>query len=155
MEQVQQLIEILKSTPEMALWGLGMFFVWTLLKMASWVSAGTMLVKLGINKLYSLKKDEIDLKGKELEIRLQEVINTKEKSEHERDIKKGELIFSYLDKQSISKGVYKEDWEEVIDLTHKICKDSHSLIYMHKHNMDRLKIILKHELKRINKEEND
>lgn len=33
MEQVQQLLEILKQTPEMALWGLSIYFLFILLKL--------------------------------------------------------------------------------------------------------------------------
>jgi len=60
MEQIQQLLEILKETPQMALWGLGLFFLFTLLKMASWIGALTVTAKLFVNKYYDYKNNKID-----------------------------------------------------------------------------------------------
>jgi hypothetical protein len=59
MEQLQQLIGILKETPSMALWGIGMFLGWRLLTLASWVSALAFTAKLLINRYFDYRKDEI------------------------------------------------------------------------------------------------
>jgi len=66
MEQILQLLEILKTTPQVALWGLGLFFIWTLLKMASWIGALTLIAKLSITKYFESKENELSLKREEL-----------------------------------------------------------------------------------------
>jgi hypothetical protein len=57
MEQIQQLLEVLKQTPTLALWGLGMFFLFTLLKLASWVGSLTLIAKLFINRYFDNQKE--------------------------------------------------------------------------------------------------
>jgi hypothetical protein len=60
MEQVKQLLEILSETPEMALWGLGMYLLYILIKLASWVTALALVMKLFINKLFDYKNNKIE-----------------------------------------------------------------------------------------------
>ena len=59
MEQIQQLLEILKQTPEMALWGLGLFFLFTLLKMASWIGALSITAKQLIKRYFDYKDKKV------------------------------------------------------------------------------------------------
>lgn len=59
MEQIQQLLEVLKDTPQMALWGLGLFFLFTLIKLASWVTALTFVVKLFIKRFFDYKDSSV------------------------------------------------------------------------------------------------
>ncbi len=59
MEQVQQLLEILKQTPEMALWGLGLYFLFVLLKIAGWVGAITAIARLLIKRYYDHQNDKL------------------------------------------------------------------------------------------------
>lgn len=68
MEQVKQLLEILSQTPEMALWGLGIYFFFILLKLASWMSALVLIFKLFIKRLFEYKSKQIEIKEKELEL---------------------------------------------------------------------------------------
>jgi|GEM_PF-3451377 len=75
MEQIQELFEILKSTPEMALWGLTIWCLYILLKLASIVFAIKVVFQLAINKWhdYKIKKLGIDLSKKENELKDKEV----------------------------------------------------------------------------------
>lgn len=61
MDQIQQLIELLKQTPELALYGLGMFLGWKLLTMGSWVSALVIVSKLFINRYFENKKENLEI----------------------------------------------------------------------------------------------
>jgi hypothetical protein len=79
MEQIQQLIEILKSTPEMALWGISIYFLFILLKLASWVLAlkliFTQLIKRFFDYKETLLNNEKERLLTELEIKQQELQN--------------------------------------------------------------------------------
>ncbi len=79
MEQIQQLIEILKSTPEMALWGISIYFLFILLKLASWVLAlkliFTQLIKRFFDYKETLLNNEKERLLTELEIKKQELQN--------------------------------------------------------------------------------
>lgn len=55
MEQIQELFEILKSTPEMALYGLLIWCLYILLKLASVVYALKVVSQLAINKWHDYK----------------------------------------------------------------------------------------------------
>ena len=91
MEQIQQLLEILKETPQMALWGLGLFFVFTLLKLASWIFALKVVFQQAIKRFFDYK-DKIT-KLKELDFELE-----KEKLR----FSDAEEILSYFEKRKIS-----------------------------------------------------
>ena len=152
MEQVQQLIEILKSTPEMALWGLGLFFGWTLLKLASVTGAITMVVKLAINKFYDFVTAKLEHDSKEkdnsYDIRSREIgIREKEEKRERLEMRKDDL-FDFLINQSSGRDVTREDWKDVIKLTLKMCRTDSSLNYMHKNYMEELKKVLKEETRR-------
>ena len=54
----------------MALWGLGLFFGFTLLKMASWISALTVTAKLLINRYFNYKDEKA--KSKKIEFEMSE-----------------------------------------------------------------------------------
>ena len=60
MEQIKELLEILKETPEMALWGVGLYFLFMLLKMASWVGALTLVSKLFIKRYFDHQERSIE-----------------------------------------------------------------------------------------------
>lgn len=147
MEQVQQLIEILKSTPEMALWGLGLFFGWTLLKLASVVSAVTMVVKLSINKTHDYMNRNAEFKNKEhvrvFHIKETELAMEKQKLDNDGlKLRKDEFI-QFLDDISISKDVYQHHWRKAISKLHNIGHDYNlEYKYMHKQHMDLLLEIL-------------
>lgn len=79
MEQIEQLIEILKSTPEMALWGITIYYLFILLKLASWVLAlkliFTQLIKRFFDYKETLLNNEKERLLTELEIKQQELQN--------------------------------------------------------------------------------
>ena len=55
MNQIQELFNILKDTPQMALWGISIYFLFILLKLASWIGALTVVAKIFINRLFNYK----------------------------------------------------------------------------------------------------
>lgn len=60
MEQIQKLFEILQETPQMALWGLVIYFLFILLKLASWVYALKVIIQLFINRYFDTRNKELD-----------------------------------------------------------------------------------------------
>ena len=70
MEQIQQLIEILKSTPEMALWGISIYFLFILLKLASWVLALKLVIQQFIKRYFDYKENILISKENQLEYNL-------------------------------------------------------------------------------------
>ena len=60
MEQVQQLLEILKQTPEMALWGLSIYFIFILLKLSSWVIVIKIILSQFIKRYFDFKDQSLD-----------------------------------------------------------------------------------------------
>lgn len=62
MEQVQQLLEILKQTPEMALWGLSIYFLFILLKLASWVYALKVIAQQFIKRFFDYRDKSLNSK---------------------------------------------------------------------------------------------
>lgn len=62
MEQIKELLNILKETPEMALWGITIYFIFILLKLASWVYALKFIFQFAISKYhdYNIKKIELE-----------------------------------------------------------------------------------------------
>ena len=67
MEQLQQLLELLKQTPEMGLWALGIFLAYSLLKLASWVLVIKAIMSMFIKRYFDYR-DAVIVK----EIRLAE-----------------------------------------------------------------------------------
>jgi hypothetical protein len=66
MDQIQALIDILKDTPEMALWGIGIFLSWKLLTMGSIVGSIAYVAKLFINRYFD-NKESSRIRAVELE----------------------------------------------------------------------------------------
>ena len=60
MDQIKELLEILKETPQMALWGIGMYFIFILVKAASWIGALTLLVKQFIKRYFDYHNRKLD-----------------------------------------------------------------------------------------------
>jgi hypothetical protein len=56
MEQLQELLNLLSKTPEMALWGAGIYFAFVLLKAASWISASAFVLRLFITRYFDWKE---------------------------------------------------------------------------------------------------
>lgn len=69
MEQIKELLEILKSTPEMGLWALAIWCMFILLKMASWIYALKVVIIYIAKRYfdYKDKKEDTALKLKEFQ----------------------------------------------------------------------------------------
>lgn len=81
MEQIQELLNILKQTPEMALWGLTIWCLYILLKLASVVYAVKEVAKLAINKWHDYKVKRVDLEREDLKLKLSQKDIELQKSE--------------------------------------------------------------------------
>lgn len=62
MEQIQELLEILSKTPEMALWALSIYFLFILLKLASWIFALKIVAQQFIKRLFDYKDKALNNK---------------------------------------------------------------------------------------------
>lgn len=62
MEQIQELLEILKQTPEMALWALSLYFLFILLKLASWVYALKVVAQQFIKRYFNYRDKSLNNK---------------------------------------------------------------------------------------------
>lgn len=62
MEQIQQLFEILKETPQMALWGLSIYFLFILLKLSSWIYALKIIIQNLIKRYFDYKDKSLNSK---------------------------------------------------------------------------------------------
>ena len=60
MEQVQELLNILKETPEMALWGITIYFLFILLKLASWVYAIKVVAQQFIKRYFNYRDKSLN-----------------------------------------------------------------------------------------------
>ena len=72
MEQLQELLNLLSKTPEMALWGAGIYFLFILLKAASWISAGAFVLKLLITRYFDWKERADTNEVRQLELKAEE-----------------------------------------------------------------------------------
>lgn len=59
MDQIHELLNILKETPQMALWGLSIYFLFILLKIASWVGALALILKQLIKRYFDYKDMQV------------------------------------------------------------------------------------------------
>jgi len=59
MEQITQLFEILKQTPQLAIWGLVIWCLFVLAKIASWVGAITIILRLLITRYFNAREEEL------------------------------------------------------------------------------------------------
>lgn len=100
MEQVKQLLEILSETPQMALWGLGLYFLFVLLKLSSWIFALKTAFQFFTKRLF-------DYKEKSLSSR------------------KGADIAEFFEKKSVS----NVDYSLMIELLNEIRGDAHNYIH--------------------------
>jgi len=84
MEQLQELLDILAKTPEMAIWGVGIYLLFLLLKLASWVGALTLVARQFIKRYF-------DSQEKKTEV-------LKIKSETEKHVSDNQLTVARLEK---------------------------------------------------------
>ncbi len=133
MEQIAQLIDILKQTPEMALWGISIFLAWRLLTLASWVGALTVVAKLGINKYFTYKERMIEHQDLIIEAQSDDRDLEREKLAHEKDMS----IAKYFKSNSIS----SNDLTPLIDVLKSDSSD-----YIHSSDINKaVKVLLKHK----------
>ncbi|GAK96846.1 hypothetical protein JCM19294_1155 [Nonlabens tegetincola] len=145
MEQIQELFEILKSTPEMALWGLLIWCIYILAKLASVVYAVKIVFQLAINKIHDYKIKKLNLTNKE------EIDDARKKLlQRERDIITSESSLSDLkrlanqfEKASIS-SVDLQDWTELIQTIR-------STSYVHRSDIQEATRVLKNHKNKLNK----
>ena len=62
METVKELLELLSQTPETALWGLGLYFLFILIKLSSWILAIKLIASQFIKRFFDYK--DISLSSK-------------------------------------------------------------------------------------------
>ena len=62
MEQIQELLEILKQTPEMVIWALSLYFLFILLKLASWVFALKVVDQQSIKRYFDYRDKSLSSK---------------------------------------------------------------------------------------------
>tara|TARA_R110000772_G_scaffold35637_6_gene85834 strand:+ start:2823 stop:3176 length:354 start_codon:yes stop_codon:yes gene_type:complete len=62
MDQLQQLLDLLKETPEMALWGLAIWCIFILLKLASWIYALKIVAQQFIKRYFNWKEKSLNNK---------------------------------------------------------------------------------------------
>ncbi len=68
MEQIKQLLDILSQTPEMALWGLTIYFLFILMKLASWIIVMKFIISKFIDKFFANRTEKIELEKEKLNI---------------------------------------------------------------------------------------
>jgi C4-dicarboxylate transporter len=62
METIKELLELVKQTPEMALWALGFYFVFVLLKLSSWIFVLKVIIKQFIQRFFDYKEKSLNNK---------------------------------------------------------------------------------------------
>jgi hypothetical protein len=128
MDQIKELLEILKSTPELALWGLGIWCLYILAKLASIVFALKSVLQLGINRLYDYKTQAFNVKSEEsVRVERDSLIKEREiliKDKSDFSAQKDNLLrlkelAKRFDKNSITSDVFIEDFQLLIDTMKK------------------------------------
>lgn len=142
MEQIQQLLDLLKQTPEMTLWGFAIYFLFILLKAASWIGALTLVTKLFITRYFDWANAKLhrDERLKEYEEKIEKI-----KSENSYEMKKAREIQRTGLLKVIEKNTYDSP-DSVVKLLMAIGDGSRA----HSTDIDRAtEIIIKHKQKKI------
>ncbi|QQV91478.1 hypothetical protein M1M25_gp045 [Tenacibaculum phage Gundel_1] len=66
MDQIKELLDILKETPEMALWGISIYFIFILIKLSSWILAIKLVASQFIKRFFDHKETLTALEVKKL-----------------------------------------------------------------------------------------
>jgi len=128
MEQIKQLLEVLQSMPEMAIWGLIIWCLYILAKLASIVFAIKAVFTLAINKLHLYKTYKLDVECKKLELE-------KSKSDIENQSKKIEFEKATLERN--------KEYASIIKLSKKFDKAKISSVEME--SLERLLDVVKED----------
>lgn len=110
MEQLQELLEILKQAPEMALWGMVIYLSYGLLKLASWVFAIKSVSTLLINKYFNYKN--VSINHHEANRLIQYFQANKVNKTNMEDMYK---VFEAIKKSSSSNWIHKFDIDKAIE----------------------------------------
>lgn len=139
MEQIQELFEILKSTPEMALWGLLIWCLYILAKLASVVFAAKIVLQLFIKSWHEQKMKTLEIQNVEMRKVINKEYNITEAMKVE--LKEKEMLLNakhdfasevikYFDKNSVN----TVDKLRMIELFKSIKKKDSS--YIHNSDLD-------------------
>jgi hypothetical protein len=123
MEQIQQLIEILKSTPQMALWGISIYFLFILLKLASWVLALKLIFTQLIKRYFDYKELLVNIEKQKLLAELE----TKKTDEFHKMLEQNiygdkTQVLKLLMSVNNGKRLHSSDIDQAIDVLTKSCK---------------------------------
>jgi hypothetical protein len=123
MEQIQQLIEILKSTPQMALWGISIYFLFILLKLASWVLALKLIFTQLIKRYFDYKELLVNIEKEKLKAELE----TKKTDEFHKMLEQNiygdkTQVLKLLMSVNNGKRLHSSDIDQAIDVLTKSCK---------------------------------
>ena len=138
MEQIQELFNILKSTPEMAIWGLLIWCLYILAKLASIVYALKVVAQLAINKWHDFKIKGIDLQKNETELNKSkmDLLNQNRSS----DLDKRELLFEKEQKDilKLSKLFKNSKISDIeMDDLRRLLNAMKSTTYIHQSDIDK------------------
>ena len=138
METVQELFEILKSTPEMALWGLTIWCLFILGKLGSIVYALKFVFTLGINKYHDFRIKQLHLDSKDKEIEFSKKVselNSRELKidQYKLDTERQYEFISSLAKRFDKKKIDNVENVELIRLLDAIIGDN---VYIHQSTID-------------------
>ena len=131
MEQFKEIIEILKQTPEMALWGLAIWCLYIILKLASVVYAVKIVFQLAINKWHDYKVKKIQAEKKDSELSFKDELLEFQREKMSFSLESGKIsrIAKRFDRMSVS----DVDIEDLIKLLDAIKSTS----YIHQSDIDK------------------
>jgi hypothetical protein len=115
MEQLQELLNLLQKTPEMALWGAALYFLFILLKAASWISAGAFVLRLFITRYFdwkekaasnSVRQSEMKAEAERLQLEAAQVksMETQQRFANEVSLRKEYPLHSLVEKDTYDGG---------------------------------------------------
>lgn len=120
MEQINELFEILKSTPELAVWGLTIWCLYVLLKLSSVVYALKIVASKAVDKVHDYKVKKLNLDS----VSVREEFNKREKELNDKEsaisLEKRRVslaleIMGFFERNSIDSSVNPEDLKRLLD----------------------------------------
>jgi len=138
MEQIQELFEILKSTPEMALWGLLIWCLYILAKLASVVWALKVVFQLAINKWHDFKIKTIALETSKTDLLNSENALKNKELHFDFKLKQIKLSEEYADIKKLAKYFNKNKISDVeMDELRLLFDAIKSTTYIHQSDIDK------------------
>jgi len=132
MEQITELLEILKQTPEMAIWGLLIWCVYILAKLASVVYAIKVVFQLAITKWHDFKVKTIEVERIKVDLVNSEKELQSKKIRLDFEASKIKLTKEYSDIKRLSKYFDKLKISEVeMDELRRLLDTIKSTTYIH------------------------